>query len=144
MLRLAESGPLARAWFGESRLQVRWADTESAAFLEQPAVRVLDAFTSGGAQQDGGRNATEIEWATNVDWARGRHAVRFGSLVEGGRYRSDNRTNYLGTFTFASLADYQAGIAVDLHPARSAIRWSTTRTGRPDSSCRTTGGRAGT
>ena len=111
MLRLAESGPLARAWFGESRLQVRWADTESAAFLEQPAVRVLDAFTSGGAQQDGGRNAAEIEWATNVDWARGRHAVRFGSLVEGGRYRSDNRTNYLGTFTFASLADYQAGIA---------------------------------
>ncbi len=111
MLRLAESGPLARAWFGESRLQVRWADTESAAFLEQPAIRVLDAFTSGGAQQDGGRTATEIEWATNVDWARGRHAVRFGSLVEGGRYRSDNRSNYLGTFTFASLADYQAGIA---------------------------------
>jgi outer membrane receptor protein involved in Fe transport len=46
-----------------------------------------------------------------VDWARGRHAVRFGSLVEGGRSRSDNRTNYLGTFTFASLADYQAGLA---------------------------------
>jgi hypothetical protein len=111
MLRIAESGPLARGWFGESRLQVRWAETESAAFLEQPAIRVLDAFTSGGAQQAGGRAASEIEWATNLDWARGRHAVRFGSLVEGGRYRSDNRTNYLGTFTFASLADYQAGRA---------------------------------
>ena len=111
MLRIAESGPLARAWFGESRLQVRWADTESAALLEQPAIRVLDAFTSGGAQQAGGRSSAEIEWATNVDWARGRHAVRFGSLVEGGTYRSDNRSNYLGTYTFASLADYQAAVA---------------------------------
>ena len=32
-----------------------------------------------------------------------------GTLVEGGVYRSDNRTNYLGTFTFPSLADYDAG-----------------------------------
>jgi hypothetical protein len=70
---------------------------------------VLDAFTGGGAQQAGGRRSTELEWATNVDWSRGHHAVRVGTLVEGGRYRSDNRTNYLGTFTFASLADYAAG-----------------------------------
>ena len=32
-----------------------------------------------------------------------------GTLVEGGVYRSDTRTNYLGTFTFSSLADYDAG-----------------------------------
>jgi hypothetical protein len=109
LLRIAESGPMGRAWFGESRPQVRWAGTDAAPTVERPVVRVLDAFTSGGAQQAGGRDAAEIEWATNVDWARGRHAVRFGSLVEGGRYRSDNRTNYLGTYTFASLADYQTG-----------------------------------
>ena len=111
MLRLSESGPLARGWFGESRLQARWTETESSPFVEAQTIRVLDAFTSGGAQQAGERNAAEIEWATNVDWARGRHAVRFGSLVEGGAYRSDNRSNYLGTYTFASLADYEAGRA---------------------------------
>ena len=33
---------------------------------------------------------------------------------------------------------------LDLHAGAMAIRWSTTRTGRPGSSCRTTGGRAGT
>jgi len=32
-----------------------------------------------------------------------------GALVEGGSYRSDTRANYLGTFTFASLADFVAG-----------------------------------
>ena len=108
VLRLSESGPLAKKWFGESRLQIRWTNTESSPAIEAPSVRVLDSFTSGGAQQAGGRRTTELEWATNVDWARGRHAVRLGALVEGGWYRSDNTTNYLGTYTFASLADYAA------------------------------------
>ena len=109
VLRLSESGPLARSWFGESRLQIRWADIESSSAAEAATVRVLDAFTSGGAQQAGGRGVTEFEWATNIDYARGRHAMRMGALVEGGSYRSTTRTNYLGTFTFASLADYEAG-----------------------------------
>jgi hypothetical protein len=111
MLRLSDSGSLAKAWFGEMRLQVRTTESEAFAVLEQPTVRVLDAFTAGGAQQDGGRRSAEIEWATNVDWARRRHAIRFGSLLEGGSFRSDLRTNYLGTYTFASLADYEAGVA---------------------------------
>ena len=108
--RISESGPLAKAWFGESRLQIRRTAADAAAVVEAPTVRVLDAFTSGGAQQAGGRHSTEIEWATNLDWARGKHAFRFGSLLEGGSFRSDLRTNYLGTYTFASLTDYEAGI----------------------------------
>ena len=107
--RVSESGAWGRAWFGESRLQVRWSGTDASPVLEAPTTRVLDAFTSGGAQQAGGRRSTEVEWATNIDWARGRHAVRMGALVEGGSYRSDSHTNYLGTYTFASLADYEAG-----------------------------------
>ena len=109
MVRLSESGPWSPTWFGEIRLQVRRSTTDAISDIEAPTYRVLDAFTSGGAQQGGGRRATELEWATNVDWARGKHAIRMGALVEGGSYRSDNRTNDLGTFTFASLTDYQAG-----------------------------------
>ena len=108
LLRLSESGPWRRNLFGESRLQVRRQTTTSASALEARTVRVLDTFTSGGAQQAGGRESTDIEWATNVDWARGKHAIRFGTLVEGGWYDSDNRTNYLGTFTFESRADFDA------------------------------------
>ncbi len=109
LLRLSESGPLRRGWFGESRLQLRRGVSDASASIEAPAVRVLDAFTAGGAQQAGGRRTTDIEAATNIDWARGRHAVRMGALFEGGWSRSDSRTNYLGTYTFASLADYEAG-----------------------------------
>jgi carboxypeptidase family protein len=108
LLRLSESGPLSRLWFAESRLQVRRATTTSAADVEAPTVRVLDAFTSGGAQVAGGRESTDIEYATDLDFARRGHSMRMGALVEGGWYRSDNRSNYLGTSTFSSLDDYNA------------------------------------
>ncbi|MGH8638670.1 MAG: carboxypeptidase-like regulatory domain-containing protein, partial [Burkholderiales bacterium] len=51
LLRLSESGPLTRNWFGESRLQIRWTDSEMASAVEAQTTRVLDAFTIGGAQQ---------------------------------------------------------------------------------------------
>jgi hypothetical protein len=109
VLRLSESGPLARLWFAESRLQVRRAASDSASAFEAPTVRVLDAFTSGGAQVSGGRHSTDVEYATDIDFAKRGHAMRMGALVEGGWYRSDSRSNYLGTYTFSSLADFNAG-----------------------------------
>lgn len=109
ILRLSESGPWARNLFAETRVQARQQQTTSLSDVEAQAVRVLDTFTTGGAQQAGGREAFDVEWATNVDWTKGRHSVRAGALVEAGSYRSDSRTNYLGTFTFATMADYEAG-----------------------------------
>jgi hypothetical protein len=109
VFRLAHTGPWSRNVFAESRFQLHTLSTESSSVSETPTVRVLDAFTAGGAQQAGGRRSTEIEWATNVDWAKGKHAVRAGMLIEGGSYRSDTRTNYFGTYTFATLADYVDG-----------------------------------
>jgi len=107
--RVSESGPLARNWFAESRGQMRRVDAGMRSSYEVPTVKVLDAFTAGGAQQAGGRESTEFELATDVDYARRGHAVRMGALVEGGTYRSDLRGNYIGTFTFTSLGDYDAG-----------------------------------
>jgi hypothetical protein len=109
LLRVSESGPLSRYWFAESRLQLRRVTNEIDPSTELPTVRVLDAFTAGGAQQDGGRRGSEIEFATDVDYARHGHAVRMGALVEGGSYTSNSRSNYIGTYTFSSLADYEAG-----------------------------------
>jgi hypothetical protein len=109
--RVSENGPLGRRFFTESRLQLRWSDAQSRSVIEAPTTRVLDAFTSGGAQQTGGRQVVDFEAASDLDYVRGAHSFRTGVLVEGGRYRSNELTNYLGTFTFASLADYQAGRA---------------------------------
>ena len=108
-VRFSESGPVSRRFFSESRAQVRWTGSESRSLTEAPTIRVLDAFTSGGAQQKGGRHTLEFEAATDLDYVRGRHSMRTGILLEGGRYHSDDFSNYLGTFTFSSLAAYQAG-----------------------------------
>jgi hypothetical protein len=109
IFRMSENGALGRRFFTESRLQVRWTEAESRSVLEAPTVRVLDAFTSGGAQQAGGRHAVEFEAASDLDYVRGVHSIRTGILLEGGQYRSDEFSNYLGTFTFANLVDYEAG-----------------------------------
>jgi hypothetical protein len=108
--RMTENGPLGRRFFSESRLQVHWADSASSSAVELPTVRVLDAFTRGGAQQAGGRNVLEFEAASDLDYVRGKHSMRTGLVLEGGRYHSDERINYLGTYTFASLNAFDAGL----------------------------------
>jgi hypothetical protein len=109
MVRFSENGPLGRRFFSESRLQLRWTSNQARAAIEAPTIRVLDAFTSGGAQRRGGSRTLEFEAATDLDYVRGSHSMRVGILAEGGRFRSDDMSNYLGTYTFASLADYEAG-----------------------------------
>jgi hypothetical protein len=109
MVRLSENGPIGRRMFTESRLQLRFADTGSTSALEAPTIRVNDAFTGGGAQQRGGQRGFSFEFASDLDYVRGAHSWRTGALVEGGTFTSDDITNYLGTYTFASLADYEAG-----------------------------------
>jgi hypothetical protein len=110
-LRCSENGPLGRRFFIESRLQVRWSDSASTSDVEDTTIRVNGAFTSGGAQMRGGRQDLTFELASDLDYVRGNHSWRTGVLLEGGRYTSDDTSNYLGTYTFASLADYDAGKA---------------------------------
>lgn len=109
VFRVSENGAVGRRGFSESRLQVRSSRTAAESATEAPTVRVLDAFTSGGAQRRGGSRAIDFEAATDFDYVRGPHSMRAGVLAEGGRYRSDDSSNYFGTYTFASLADYEAG-----------------------------------
>ena len=95
-----------------SELKVEWStqhnDTTSASSL--PAIRVLDAFTSGGAGQSGTRVTKQFQIEQNIDFALGRrHTLRAGVALEGGWWDSTNRSNSNGTYTFSNLADYNAG-----------------------------------
>jgi hypothetical protein len=108
-VRLSENGPFRRRFFTESRLQVQWSDTSFVSDDEAVTLQVNDAFTSGGAQIRGGRRDVTFEAASDLDYVRGNHSWRTGFLLEGGRHTSDDTSNYLGTYTFASLADYEAG-----------------------------------
>ena len=107
-VRVQEVGPIGRRMFMNTRLQLSWSDSVSQSALEAPTIRINDASTSGGAQVSGGRHARDIELGSDVDYIRGLHTVRFGALVEGGRFRSDDASNYLGTYVFTSMAAFEA------------------------------------
>jgi hypothetical protein len=109
-IRLQETGPVGKNAFLNTRLQVRLYRTANSSQLEAPTVRVLDGFTSGGAQVRGGVNQKDVELSSDLNYVRGRHTMRTGIQLEGRHYRTDSASNYLGTYIFSSNADYEAGL----------------------------------
>jgi hypothetical protein len=115
--RIQESGPLGRRTFAASRLELNWTRNVAHANIEAPTIQVADAFTSGGAQVAGGRHDLDFEFASDIDHIRGIHSIRAGVLLEGGSFRTDDSSNYLGTYSFTSLAAFDAG-----RPATFTVR----------------------
>ena len=109
-LRVQEAGPLGRRFFINTRLMVNWSDAESKSAVEAPTISVIDAFTTGGAQRAGGRHTQSYTLQSDLDYVRGIHSWRGGITLDGGTYRTDDALNYLGTYTFESLAAYEAGL----------------------------------
>ena len=108
--RLSAIGTIGKHFLNELRLE--YVDVSSAVDSISDAVglNVPNAFRAGGAQRQGGRRDQEIEIAQTVDLiSHPKHKIRFGFETELGWTRTDRVDNYIGTFTFASLADYEAG-----------------------------------
>jgi len=108
--RAADSGVFGKKFFNEIRVQTRWTSLASKSVTLSRTVLVPGAFNDGSAQRFGGRDQFDFELADNVDYALEKHGIRFGVQLEGGHYRSNDSTNALGTFQFASLAAYQLGL----------------------------------
>ena len=106
--RVQHFGPVGRRAFWRSRVQLFTSDSTSASANETPTTRVLDAFTSGGAQLSGGDHFRTIDLGSDLDYVLGRHSLRTGLLLNGGWYRSNSSSNYLGTYTFDNLQAYLA------------------------------------
>jgi hypothetical protein len=108
--RLSAMSTLGKRWFNELRLEYADNRERVASLSDDVIVNVQNAFVSGGAQRRGGRREREIEIADSLDLlGNTRHTLRAGFEAEFGWSRSDRIDNYAGTFTFASLEDFQAG-----------------------------------
>ena len=108
--RLGDSGVFGKKFFNEARLQARWITTEARSSTLGRTILVPGSFNDGSAQRSGGRRSLDFELADNVDYALEKHGIRFGAQLEAGGYRSNERTNPFGTFQFADLAAYEAGL----------------------------------
>ncbi|MFN8062959.1 MAG: TonB-dependent receptor [Vicinamibacterales bacterium] len=108
-VRFGDSQTIGRRMFNQFRAQGGWRDSASVAASSAPTLRVLDAFTDGGANVAGDTSSTELQIADELEWAWKKHSFVAGALVESARHASTAIRNGAGTFTFGSLADFAAG-----------------------------------
>src|SRR2546428_3991990 len=95
-LRIQEAGPLGRRFFTNTRLSFEWSDSSARSIVEAPTVRVIEAFTSGGAQMAGGRHTRTFNLASDLDYVRSIHSLRAGVQFYGGSHPADHSSHYLG------------------------------------------------
>jgi hypothetical protein len=108
-LYIQQNGPVGRRMVLNTRLSITGNSSVASSSVEAPTIMVNDAFTSGGAQRRGGTKFRQYWFNSDLDYVRGRHSMRTGIEVQYARYRADTDSNYLGTYLFASLEDYEAG-----------------------------------
>ena len=106
---MQEAGPIGRRLFLNTRFAFNVTDVDVRSDLEAPTIRVNDAFTSGGAQTSGGRLSKFFDLQSDLDYVRGIHSLRAGINSQTQAVHADQNSNYLGTYTFDSLASFQDG-----------------------------------
>ncbi len=110
-IRLRHRTTTRRQWVNDFRVQYQWQTSESQAASDAQTIRVLDAFTTGGAQISGGRRTRDWQIENELEFTVKRaHQMAFGTEIQGYAYSVDELRNTNGTFTFASLDMYRAGI----------------------------------
>jgi hypothetical protein len=107
-LRLRNTKVFGRSLFSEMRLELARSVSENRSYSNAPTLRVLDAFTSGGAGQAGAREGRQFTLAQNFDLPIKKHQIRFGGEVNGGWWNSTTQSNANGTFTFSTPDDFAA------------------------------------
>jgi hypothetical protein len=74
-----------------------------------PKIVVDGSFTGGGAQADFFQTENNLKINDTVSWSHGRHYVSFGVNIPNLSRRAwEDRSNRLGTFSFANIENYQA------------------------------------
>jgi hypothetical protein len=109
-VRLGYRATIRRQYVNNMRVRYRWNDSTSESASDATTIRVLDAFTIGGAQINGGRRSRDFQVENELEFTvKKSHQMEFGATVSGNSYAVDEVRNTNGTFTFASLEMYQAG-----------------------------------
>ena len=79
------------------------------ALSDAPTIQVLDAFTSGGNQGSLFRDDKNdsLEFTDSVTYSYKKHTIKLGVRADAFSIENINRTNFGGTYTFASLEQYR-------------------------------------
>ena len=109
-LRLSDRATFRRRFVNDLRFQFGWSTNESVSASDATTIRVLDAFTAGGAQLQGARRWKEYELEDELEFTvRKKHQISSSLSIDGTSYSGDEYRNAGGTYTFASLSAYESG-----------------------------------
>ena len=110
-VRLTETAVISGTIINEARVQYIRRRNSQEAGDNSPTVRVLDAFTGGGANI--GRsfsNEDRVEFQNYTSYLMGNHYLKFGLRLRHNNLDNASPANFAGTFTFTSLDQYAAAI----------------------------------
>lgn len=108
-LRVSESGYVGKRFLNEIRFQYTDENLKTIPASDKTAVVVLDAFSAGGAGNRYESRRRNFWLADNLLFGAGKiHALKIGGVFEYERRGAESAINKNGTFTFSSLADFEA------------------------------------
>lgn len=106
--RLTETAIISASMINEARFQYLRRHTSQAGDDQTPTIRVLEAFTSGGANVGQAfTKADSFELQNHTSWLRGPHTLKIGGRLRHFRLTDSSPGNFAGTFTFLSLDQYR-------------------------------------
>ena len=94
-------------WLNQARFLVGHYDNSVQSVNADAQIAVSGLFTAGGAQSDSRRTEYHFDGTDFATYANGKHQLSFGiDIPDISRRGLDDFTNRVGTYTFASAADY--------------------------------------
>jgi carboxypeptidase family protein/TonB-dependent receptor-like protein len=97
----------------EMRIQMGRRPSQSRGLSNDIAINVLDAFNGGGSQSFSDNLNRNLDLANILTYTHKKHTFKTGFTAEANQYENINRSNFNGTFTFSSLAQYAAVLRGD-------------------------------
>lgn len=121
-LRLTETAVLSPKIINEARFQyIRRRNSEESED-NSPTIRVLDAFTGGGANVGSAfSNEDFYEFQNYTSFLFDRHSLKVGGRLRHVKLLDSSPNNFAGTFTFTSLDQYRNAILGNDIPTQFTI-----------------------
>lgn len=108
-VRVGDTHAFASGILNELRFVFKQKTRQDSALDPAGAIIVKGAFHSGGAQLDASTEETSYHVEDIVGLTRGAHTLRFGGGIRRRTIDLLDRSNFGGTLTFSSIADFLAG-----------------------------------
>ena len=110
-LRLTDTAVISPTVIDEASFQYIRRRASQTSTDKSPTIRVLDAFTSGGANIGNAFNHEDrLEFQNFTTLVRGDHLIKFGGRLRRVNILDSSPSNFAGTFTFSTLDQYRNAI----------------------------------